>query len=130
MTSNIWGASLSAATTTITSSAIRDLLHLTVQPEMISFAGGLPAPQCFPTEELTAATERALTQQPLAALQYGPTEGHRPLREQLAGRMASQGMPVPIEQLLITSGSQQALDLLGKLLIDEKATVLVESTLR
>jgi 2-aminoadipate transaminase len=126
MSNNIWQGSLSAATETITSSAIRDLLHLTVQPEMISFAGGLPAPQCFPSEELTAAAERVLTEQPLAALQYGPTEGHAPLRQLLAGRMANQGMAVSVEQLLITSGSQQALDLLGKLLIDEGATVLVE----
>jgi 2-aminoadipate transaminase len=123
---SLWLDSLAAATRTMRSSAIRDLLKLTEQPHMISFAGGLPAPQCFPSEELAAASERVLVNQPLAALQYGPTEGYAPLREFLAARMAGQGVPVPSAQLIVTSGSQQALDLLGKLLIDEGAPVLVE----
>jgi 2-aminoadipate transaminase len=123
---SLWLDSLASAAHTLRSSAIRDLLKLTEQPHMISFAGGLPAPQCFPIEELALASERVLVERPLAALQYGPTEGYAPLREWLAARMASQAMPLPFEQLILTSGSQQALDLLGKLLIDDGAPVLVE----
>ncbi|MCU0494060.1 MAG: PLP-dependent aminotransferase family protein [Chloroflexaceae bacterium] len=124
----IWSPSLSHGAQQITSSAIRDLLEITQQPGTISFAGGLPAPECFPTEELTAATERALVETPLAALQYGPTEGFRPLREFLVRHMARLDINVPLEQLLITSGSQQALDLLGKLFIDDGAPIAVEET--
>ncbi|MBC8075224.1 MAG: PLP-dependent aminotransferase family protein [Chloroflexales bacterium] len=94
---------------------------------MISFAGGLPAPECFPTEELAAAAERVLVEQPIAALQYGPTEGYRPLRQFVTQHMAALGVAAPFEQVLITSGSQQALDLLGKLLIDPGAPVAVEN---
>jgi 2-aminoadipate transaminase len=122
----LWTDQLSAGAKQMTSSAIRDLLKVTEQPEMISFAGGLPAPECFPTEELTAAAERVLVEHPLAGLQYGPTEGYRPLRGFVAERVAGLGIGVPIEQVLITSGSQQALDLLGKLLIDPGALVAVE----
>src|SRR4029079_3157629 len=113
----LWTERLSSGARNITSSAIRDLLKVTEQPDMISFAGGLPAPECFPTEALTAAAERVLVERPLAALQYGPTEGYRPLRELVAGRMARLGLSVPLDQVLITSGSQQALDVLGKLMI-------------
>ena len=72
---NLWTVRFSTGIQQSTSSAIRDLLKVTEQPEMISFAGGLPAPECFPTEELTAAAERVLVERPVAALQYGPTEG-------------------------------------------------------
>jgi len=122
----MWLDQLSSGARDITSSAIRDLLKVTERPEVISFAGGLPAPECFPTEELTAATERVLVEQPVVALQYGPTEGYRPLRDFLTQRLAAVGIPVPLEQVLVTSGSQQALDLLGKLLIDPGALVAVE----
>jgi 2-aminoadipate transaminase len=93
---------------------------------MISFAGGLPAPECFPTEELTAAAERVLIERPLAALQYGPTEGYRPLREFVTSLMGERGLEIPVEQVLMLSGSQQGLDVIGKLLIDPGATVAVE----
>lgn len=108
------------------SSAIRDLLRLTEQPEMISFAGGLPAPECFPTEELAAACERAMVEAPVAALQYGPTEGYGPLRELVAARMGGLGLGVKADNVLICAGSQQALDMLGRLLIDPGAPVAVE----
>ncbi len=121
-----WSERLSGGAQHITSSAIRDLLKLTEQPAVISFAGGLPAPECFPTAELTAAAERVLTTHPLAALQYGPTEGYAPLRAFLAARMTSLNIPISMEQVLITSGSQQALDLLGKLFLDSSALVVVE----
>jgi 2-aminoadipate transaminase len=110
----------------IRSSAIRDLLKVTEIPDMISLAGGLPAPECFPTEELAEAAERVLVERPVAALQYGPTEGYGPLRSFLTERMAGLGVPLSTEQVLITSGSQQALDTLGKLLIDPGALVAVE----
>src|SRR5262245_58926040 len=93
---------------------------------MISFAGGLPAPECFQTEELTAAAERVLVEKPLAALQYGPTEGYRPLRELITAIMRGRGLSVPIEQVLTLNGSQQGLDAIGKLLVDQDSTVLVE----
>jgi 2-aminoadipate transaminase len=125
-TASIWEAHLSAAGSQIVGSAIRELLRLTEQPEFISFAGGLPAPECFPAEEIGLASERVLAQQAARALQYGPTEGFPPLRELLASLMTSRGIAVAPEQLLVTSGSQQALDLLGMLLIDKGSTVLVE----
>ena len=126
MTDDIWTEQLTTGARQITSSAIRDLLKVTEQPSVISFAGGLPAPECFPVEELTAAAERALVEHPILALQYGPTEGYRPLRELLLQRMAALDVRTALEQVLITSGSQQALDILGKLLLDRDATVAVE----
>lgn len=122
-----WEASLSEGARQLQSSAIRDLLHVTERPETISFAGGLPAPDCFPTTALSAAAARVLATTPTAALQYGPTEGYRPLRSWIAEHMAALGVPVPVEQVLLSSGSQQGLDLLGKLLIDSGAPVAVEA---
>jgi 2-aminoadipate transaminase len=124
--STIWTAQLSTGAKNITSSAIRDLLKVTEQPEIISFAGGLPAPECFPTEEITAAAERVLVERPLAALQYGPTEGYAPLREFILTLMEERGLSVPIDQVLTLNGSQQGLDAVAKLLIDPGALVLVE----
>ena len=124
--STIWTEQLSAGARNITSSAIRDLLKVTEQPEVISFAGGLPSPDCFPTEELMAAAERVLVEKPLAALQYGPTEGYAPLREFILTLMNERGLTMPIEQVLTLNGSQQGLDTVAKLLIDPGALVLVE----
>jgi 2-aminoadipate transaminase len=123
---SLWTDHLSQSAKQITSSAIRDLLKVTEQPDMISFAGGLPAPECFPTEELMAAAERVLVERPLAALQYGPTEGYRPLRDFVTSIMRGRGLAIPGDQVLMLSGSQQGLDALGKLFIDPGATVLVE----
>jgi 2-aminoadipate transaminase len=122
----VWTDRLAAGAQGITSSAIRDLLKLTEQPDMISLAGGLPAPEYFPTEEIAAACEQALVTHPTAALQYGPTEGYGPLREFVAAHSAALGIRAPLEQVLITAGSQQALDMIGKLLIDPGAPVAVE----
>lgn len=123
---SVWDENLAAGAKNLKSSAIRDLLHVTERPEMISFAGGLPAPECFPVERLASAAARVITTVPSAALQYGPTEGYRPLRAWIAARMATLGVRVPTEQVLITSGSQQGLDLVGKLLIDPGAPIAVE----
>src|ERR1051325_8858926 len=100
MTNTLWTERLSAGAKNITSSAIRDLLKVTEQPEVISFAGGLPSPDCFPTEELMAAAERVLVEKPVAALQYGPTEGYAPLREFILTLMAERGLSVPYSQVL------------------------------
>ncbi len=109
------------------SSLIRDLLRLTQRPDVISFAGGLPAPQTFPADELRAAIDAVLEEQPEAGLQYGPTEGLPALREWVAARETAHGIPTTPEEVLVVSGSQQALDLVGKTLIDPGSVVLVES---
>jgi len=109
------------------SSAIRELLKLTEQPDIISFAGGMPAPEVFPVDEFREACDRVLREQGSKALQYGATEGHLPLREQIVRHTARYGIEVTPENLLLTSGSQQALDLLGKILINPGDRILVES---
>jgi 2-aminoadipate transaminase len=109
------------------SSAIRELLKLTEQPDIISFGGGLPAPDVFPTEEFREACDRVLVDHGARALQYGPTEGYLPLRELIVRHMARYGIEVTPDNILITSGSQQALDLLGKILINPGDRILVES---
>ena len=111
----------------LTSSAIREILKVTERPEVISFAGGLPAPATFPAERMRAAVDRILRDAPAAALQYSPTEGYGPLREWIAARHSTGGASVRPSQVLITTGSQQALDLLGKVLIDPTSRVLVET---
>ncbi|GAB5100459.1 aminotransferase-like domain-containing protein [Caballeronia sp. HLA56] len=111
----------------LTSSAIREILKVTERPEVISFAGGLHSPQTFPVEEMRVASERILRDQPAAALQYSATEGYMPLREWIAARYSKDGVTIRPTQVLVTTGSQQALDLLGKTLVDPGSRVLVET---
>lgn len=111
----------------LTSSAIREILKVTEQPEVISFAGGLPAPAGFPVDEINAAFDRVLAKTGRTALQYGSTEGYAPLRAWVAGDLKRVGAQVDPDEVLIVSGSQQALDLLGKLFIDPGSKVLVEA---
>lgn len=111
----------------LTGSVIREILKVTERPDVISFAGGLPSPKGFPKKELLDAFTKVLTDNPESALQYGPTEGYRPLREWIAQDFAKRGVKVATEEVLIVSGSQQALDLIGKLFIDDDAKILVES---
>ena len=112
----------------LTSSAIREILKVTEQPNVISFAGGLPSPATFPTERIAAAAAHVLTpENATASLQYSATEGYMPLREWVAARYSTAGTPIRTTQVLITTGSQQALDLLGKTLIDPGSKVLVET---
>jgi 2-aminoadipate transaminase len=111
----------------LTSSAIREILKVTERPEVISFAGGLPSPATFPVERLRQHCQGILTSAPTPALQYGPTEGYTPLREWIAARHAARGARVNPSQVLVTTGSQQGLDLLGKVLIDTGSRVLVET---
>jgi 2-aminoadipate transaminase len=109
------------------SSFIREILKITQQPEIISFAGGLPSPATFPVEEMKTAFDKVLTNSGKVALQYGPTDGYLPLRQWIADSLSTNGAKIVAEQVLMTSGSQQALDLLGKVLIDEGSRVLVET---
>jgi 2-aminoadipate transaminase len=109
------------------SSAIRELLKLTEQPDLISFAGGLPAPDVFPIKEFQAACTRVLQEQGALALQYGTTEGYMPLREMIARHTARFGIEVTTDNIMITTGSQQALDLLGRIFINRGDRVVVES---
>lgn len=111
----------------IRSSAIRDLLAVTARPDVISFAGGLPAPELFPVAGLRAAFDAVLREDGSGALQYGPTQGHRPLRDYLAGRLSRQGIACSADEVLITTGSQQALDLVGRVLVAPGTAVLLES---
>ena len=109
------------------SSFIREILKITQRPEIISFAGGLPSPATFPVEVMKSAYDKVLSQNGKVALQYGPTDGYGPLREWIANSLSTEGSRILPEQILMTSGSQQALDLLGKVLIDEGSRVLVET---
>jgi DNA-binding transcriptional MocR family regulator len=108
-------------------SEIRELLKILEQPDIISFAGGTPDPVLFPAEAAATAYAEALAGagSAAAALQYSVSEGYAPLRESIADYMASRGVQAPPENILITAGSQQALDFLGKLLLTESDTALV-----
>ncbi len=108
-------------------SIIREILKVTERPGIISLAGGLPAPDTFPVQAMRDASERVLRDNPREALQYASSEGFAPLREWVAAELAGQGMKVDSSQVLITSGSQQGLDLVGKVLIDAACTVAIES---
>jgi 2-aminoadipate transaminase len=109
------------------SSAIREILKITARPEVISFAGGLPSPATFPVERMRAAYDSVLSKQGKVALQYGPTDGYAPLRDWIAQSLSINGARILPEQVLMVSGSQQGLDLLAKVLIDEGSKVLVET---
>ena len=121
-----WPERFAQRTLGMTSSAIRELLKLTEKPDVISFAGGLPAPEVFPLREIEAATHRVLQEHGPAALQYSTTEGYLPLRELLVRHMARYGIRVMPENVLITSGGQQALDLVGKLFLNPGDHVVTE----
>ncbi len=111
----------------VETSAIRELFKLLGKPGIISFAGGFPDPAMFDVDGIREAVNAALAQEPGAALQYGATEGYNPLREQLAAFMASKGCTdLTPEQMIVTTGSQQGLDLLGKTLINPGDKVIVE----
>ena len=111
----------------VETSAIRELFKLLGKPGIISFAGGFPDSAMFDVEGIRAAANQALTDEPGAALQYGATEGYNPLREQLAAFMQAKGATdVAADQLIVTTGSQQALDLLGKTMISPGDKVIVE----
>lgn len=122
-----WAHRYAQRTKSVKSSIIRELLKVTQRPEIISFAGGLPAPEVFPVARFQEACQRVLQTHSTMALQYGPTEGYRPLRELIVAHMARYGILAGVDNVLITSGSQQALDLIAKLLINRGDRILVES---
>lgn len=108
------------------SSAIRELLKLTQRPGIISFAGGLPAPELFPVQQFDEASRRVLAEFGSQALQYSTTEGYVPLRQYIVDKMSAYGIHADVENVLITSGSQQALDIIGKILINPGDKILTE----
>ena len=122
-----WEAHFASTAGVIKGSAVRELLKLTERPDVISFAGGLPAPASFPAEEIALAAERVLARDAARVLQYGPTEGFPPLREFVAALMQQRGVAIGPQQVIISSGSQQALDMIAKLLIDRDDIMLVEN---
>ena len=108
-------------------STIREILKVTAQPEVISFAGGLPASELFPVEAVKAAADAALSKHGSLALQYGPSEGFMPLREWIATEMGDRGITAAATDVLITNGSQQVLDLVAKVMLDPGDVVLTEN---
>ncbi|MBN2899064.1 MAG: PLP-dependent aminotransferase family protein [Clostridia bacterium] len=111
----------------IVASEIREILKLTSKEGIISFAGGLPAPELFPYQQLKSISREVLDSMGPAALQYNTTEGYEPLREKIAERMTNQGMKTSADDVLITNGSQQGLDFAGKIFLNPNDIVLCES---
>jgi len=107
-------------------SEIRELLKVTRQPNIISFAGGLPAPQTFPVKQLEEISSKLLREKGATALQYGPTEGETALREELAKLLSQEKPSIKPENILVTTGSQQGLDIVSKIFLDPKDTIIVE----
>jgi len=124
----MWEEKFSARSKTMKASAIRELLKLVESPEIISFAGGMPDPTLFPKETLGEIAKYVFVNHGGKALQYGPTEGVKPLRETVVKMMQEEGIPeVSLENLLVTTASQQALDLIAKVFVDPGDTVIVEA---
>jgi len=122
-----WTSRYALRTKDVKSSAIRELLKITQHPEVISFGGGLPANDVFPIQRVEEACRKVLEQNAITALQYGETEGYKPLRDMIARHIARYGIEAQAENVVITTGSQQALDLIGKLLINPGDRILVEA---
>jgi 2-aminoadipate transaminase len=108
-------------------SAIREILKVTMQPDVISFAGGLPAPELFPIEDFERACHDALSHDGRSALQYSLTEGHPPLREWVCQHLAEVGIHCKADQMMIVTGSQQGLDLMAKVLVDPGDEIVLEA---
>lgn len=111
----------------IKASEIREILKLTQQPDIISFAGGLPAPDLFPIKAMQTISQEVLETMGVQALQYNPTEGYDPLRDQIIERMKKSGIDLCRDEVLVTAGSQQGLDFSGKIFLDKDDIVLCES---
>jgi 2-aminoadipate transaminase len=124
---NIWVKNLAKRTKQMESSVIRELLKTSNLPGVISFAGGYPSPSVFPVERIREAIDKVMTESWDQALQYSVTEGYLPLREMICQRSKRYGIKIHPDNVLITNGSQQALDLIGKIFIDPGDKLLVES---
>jgi 2-aminoadipate transaminase len=111
----------------VSPSAVREILKVADQPEVLSFAGGLPAPELFPVQEIAQAYAETFAEEGRQALQYSVTEGHGPLREWIAARLGTRGVPTAADEILVTSGSQQGVDLVSRLLLDRGDRVIVEN---
>ncbi len=123
----IWENNYAQRVQWLKSSAIRELLKVTQIPGCISFGGGLPAPEVFPIEEIAQAAQKVLREKGPQSLQYSTTEGYLPLREFIAHYVSAGKISISPDNVLITSGSQQALDILGKVFLNEGDTILVDS---
>lgn len=123
----LWEYRYAQRTQRMKSSAIRELLKFAERPDVISFAGGMPAPEVFPIEQFKEACIKVLDENGPASLQYGSTDGYLPLREMIARHTGRYGINVTADNILITSGSQQALDLIGMIFINPGDRILVES---
>ncbi|MCI0491219.1 MAG: PLP-dependent aminotransferase family protein [Blastocatellia bacterium] len=110
----------------IGTSAVREILGVTEQPDIISFAGGMPAPELFPVEEFARAHAQVFAEEGAAAMQYNTTEGWLPLRKWIAGRLAQRGIAAETDRVLITTGSQQAINLAATIFIDAGDEIIVE----
>ncbi|MDT0343594.1 aminotransferase-like domain-containing protein [Streptomyces litchfieldiae] len=126
MTSRADVPALASRAASVGASPVREILALTARPEVISFAGGLPAPELFDAGAIRAAYDRVLAEAPRRVLQYSTTEGDPELRAAVAARLGVRGLPTRPDDLLVTAGSQQALALLATALLEPGDTVLVE----
>ncbi|HEY9085197.1 MAG TPA: aminotransferase class I/II-fold pyridoxal phosphate-dependent enzyme, partial [Candidatus Tyrphobacter sp.] len=128
MTTAASSARFARRTAHLRASTIREMLKVTQQPDIISFGGGLPAPELFPRDEIAACTRDVMERYGAAALQYSVTEGIPEMRSWVARRLASKfGRSIPQDDVLIVNGSQQGLDLIGKILIDPGDHVVLEN---
>ena len=122
-----WDSLFAARTQQMKRSTVREILKLTARAEVISFAGGLPAPELFPIERIREATDTVLSERGQEVLQYSTTEGMPELRELIAGRLSAGKFQIDKDNILITSGSQQAVDMLARIFFDEGDRVIVEN---
>lgn len=123
----IWDRAFAHRTQRMQASSIRELFRITNQLDVISFGGGMPAHELFPSEQIASITQHIMANNAQRALQYSNSEGYPPLREYLAEQLRQQGVSASPENILIVSGSQQGLDLLSKVLLDPGDRLLVES---
>lgn len=118
---------LAERTAGVMPSAVREILKVAEQPEVRSFAGGLPAPELFPVRAIAEAHQRVLSRSGPAALQYSTTEGFGPLREWVAQRFGARGAATSADEVLVTNGSQQGIDLVARVLLDPGAVVVTKN---
>jgi len=122
-----WDSLFAARTQQMKRSTVREILKLTARPEVISFAGGLPAPELFPIERIKQATDTVLSERGREVLQYSTSEGMPELRELIANRLSAGSFKIHPDNILITSGSQQAVDMIARIFLDEGDRVIVEN---
>lgn len=111
----------------VSPSALREILKVAERPDIISFAGGMPAPELFPVSELARAHAQVFAEDGASALQYSTTEGWRPLREWIAARLRKRGVPADADRVMITTGAQQGIDLVGRVFLERGDEVVVEN---